>query len=104
MFLLSISNEYGQLSRTLKFQYKKFWRINRKQHIWPFVYYFFRRSEVYYYSCRGESEALGYFSVSIFFGQVDDEESKNKCSSIAVELFGSIVNLFYLVCEKNWYV
>ena len=33
---------------------------------------------------RGESAALGQFSVSIFFGQVDNKESKNKYSSIAV--------------------
>ena len=34
--------------------------------------------------CRGESAALGYFSVSIFFGQVDNKESKNKYSNISV--------------------
>ena len=33
---------------------------------------------------RGESAALGHFSVSIYFGQVDNKESKNKYSSIAV--------------------
>ena len=33
---------------------------------------------------RGESATLGHFSVSIFFGQVDNEESKNKYRSIAV--------------------
>ena len=33
---------------------------------------------------RGESAALGHFSVSIFFRQVDNKESKNKYSSIAV--------------------
>ena len=39
------------------------------------------RSENYY---RGELAALGHFSVSIFFSQVDNKESKNKDSSIAV--------------------
>ena len=33
---------------------------------------------------RGESAALGHFSVTIFFGQADNEKSKNKYSSIAV--------------------
>ena len=33
---------------------------------------------------RGESAALGHFSISIFFGHVDNKESKNKYSSIAV--------------------
>ena len=31
---------------------------------------------------RGESAALGHFSDSIFFGKVDNEDSKNKYSSI----------------------
>ena len=31
----------------------------------------------------GESAASGHFSVSSFFGQVDNKESKNKNSSIA---------------------
>ena len=31
---------------------------------------------------RGESAALGHFSVSIFFGQVDDKELKNKYLNI----------------------
>ena len=44
------------------------------------------RSEVCLFNriSSGESAALGYFSVSIFFGQVDNKESKNKYSSIAV--------------------
>ena len=33
---------------------------------------------------RGESAALGHFSVSIFFWQADNKESRNKFSSIAV--------------------
>ena len=33
---------------------------------------------------RGESAALGNFSGSIFFGQVDNKESKNKYISITV--------------------
>ena len=34
---------------------------------------------------RGESAAIGHFSVAIFFGQVlDNKESKNKYSSITV--------------------
>ena len=33
---------------------------------------------------RGESAALDHYSVSIFFGQVDNKESKNKYRSIAV--------------------
>ena len=32
---------------------------------------------------RRESSTLGHFLVSIFFRQLDDEESKNKCISIA---------------------
>ena len=40
---------------------------------------------------RGESVALGQFSISIFFGQVDNKESKNNDSNIALLLFGSIV-------------
>ena len=32
----------------------------------------------------GESAALGHFSVSILFGQVENNELKNKYSSIAV--------------------
>ena len=39
---------------------------------------------------RGESAALGHFSVSIFFWQVGNKESKNKYSSIVVYFFGSI--------------
>ena len=33
---------------------------------------------------KGESAALGHFSVSIFFWQVDNQESKNKYRSITV--------------------
>ena len=33
---------------------------------------------------RGESAALNDFSVSVFFGQVDNKESKNKYGSTAV--------------------
>ena len=43
---------------------------------------------------REESAALGHFSVSIFFGQVDNEDSKNKYSSIAVYFFSAIVHFF----------
>ena len=50
-----------------------------------------------YKEYRGESAALGHFSVSIFFGQAHNKESKNKYSSIEVQLFGSIVNFFSLV-------
>ena len=34
------------------------------------------------FSIRGESAALGHFSISIFFGQVDNKESKNKYSTL----------------------
>ena len=52
-FILYIQNldlKYGQLWIVLKFQYKKFRRINCQRHKCPFVYYFYRRSKVYYYS------------------------------------------------------
>ena len=51
---------------------------------------------------RGESAALGHFSVSIFVGQVDNKESKNKYSSIAVWFFGSIAIFFHLVSWKMY--
>ena len=33
---------------------------------------------------RGESAALGHFSIFIFFGQVENKESKNEYSSMIV--------------------
>ena len=44
--------------------------------------------------------ALGHFSVSFFFAQVDNKELEIKYSSIVVQLFGSIVNFFCSVTQK----
>ena len=41
------------------------------------------RPTINFTTSRGESAALGHFSVSFFFGQVDNKESQNKYDSIA---------------------
>ena len=62
-------------------------------------YHLFRWMQ-YASTYRGESAALGHFSVSISFGHLDSKESQNKYSSIAVKLFDSIVNFFVWFLKK----
>ena len=60
---------------------------------------------IIFISSRGESAALGHFSVYIFFGQVDNKESKTKYS--VASQYNSLA-LFtikiFLVSQTNLYV
>ena len=62
------------------------------------------RGQVYYFNSLGESRQLwANFQFAFFFWQVDNEESKNKYSCIAVYLFCWIkISLFNF--SKNLYV